>query len=451
MTKSAAGNGHAGNGNAALASLVRPQEGEIGREIFVDGQIYERELDAVFASSWLFVAHTSEIPSPGDYVTRDCGVDPVIVTQTEDQTFRVFLNTCRHRGMQVCRVDRGNTSHFRCPYHGWTYRNDGKLIGVPSLRQAYGTLDRDRLALTEPPHVRVLHGLIFVNWDPDAPSLEEYLGGMAWYLEILFGRTEGGMKAVGTPQRSRARMNWKLGADNFSGDGYHVAMTHRHAFDLGLFGGGTMLGHTIDVGNGHTVRIQNFPEGAPVPKHLALPPEVLESMERTLSPEQRGAIENITVMHGNVFPNFSFVDAVFTTTGDPEMPPVSFLNARLWQPAAADLTDLWSWIFVAEESPDWWEEASRVTFVRSHGLSGTFDQDDVEIWSNITEANQGPIARRQTFNYEVGVRVAEVDEAWPGPGRAYGVDYNEANQRAFYSKWLESMSGANPIREEARA
>lgn len=434
-------NGGAGELSQDLSTLVRPDEGEISRRIFFDPTIYEQELDRIFTRSWLCVGHTSEIPAPGDYVTRFAGADPVIVTRTEQDDICVFLNACRHRGMQVCRVDRGNSSHFRCPYHGWTYRNDGKLIGVPSMKQAYGELERDRLGMTRPPHVRVLYGLIFVNWEPDAPTLEDYLGGMTWYLEILFGRTEKGMEVVGTPQRSLARMNWKLGADNFSGDGYHVAMTHRHALELGLFGGGTMMGHTIDVGNGHTVRFQNFPDGVPLPKHLAFPEEVLESMRRTLSPEQQSAIENITVMHGDVFPNFSFVDAIFTTTGDDQLPPVSFLNARLWQPASARETELWSWILVAKETPRWWRDASRVTFVRSHGVSGTFDQDDVEIWSNITYANQGPIAQRQTFNYEVGMRTAEVDREWPGPGTAYGVDYNEANQRAFYEQWLKSMQG----------
>jgi phenylpropionate dioxygenase-like ring-hydroxylating dioxygenase large terminal subunit len=120
MPSTAATNGHA---KRDLASLMRLDEGEIERDIFVDPAIHAEELERIFARTWLFVAHASEIPSPGDYVTRRTGADPVIVTHTEDDRFQVFLNTCKHRGMQVCRVDRGNTSHFRCPYHGWTYRN----------------------------------------------------------------------------------------------------------------------------------------------------------------------------------------------------------------------------------------------------------------------------------------------------------------------------------------
>ena len=420
--------------------LVSPSGDEVVREIFVHDGIWEDELERIFARSWLFVAHASEIPAPGDYVTRFTGVDPVIVARTEDGEIRVFLNTCRHRGMQVCRVDRGNTSHFTCPYHGWTYRNDGRLIGVPAHRVAYGDgLDRSRLGLAQPPQVRELYGFVFVSWDPDAPPLEEYLGDVTWYLEILGRRTEGGMVVVGSPQRSRIEMNWKLGADNFCGDGYHVAMTHRHALELGIFGGGTMIGHTIHTAEGHGVRFQNFPPEVPLPTSLALPPEVTGPMEKMLSSEQRATIERITVMHGNVFPNFSFVDSIFTTTGDPELPPISFQNIRQWQPVGPRTTELLSWILVARESPDWWREASRVTFIRTHGVAGTFDQDDVEVWSNITLANRGPIARRETFNYELG-KHAELDPEWAGPGVSYKADYNEANQRAFYRRWRQAMT-----------
>jgi hypothetical protein len=168
-------------------------------------------------------------------------------------------------------------------------------------------------------------------------------------------------------------------------------------------------------------------------------------MKTALSPEQRGAIDTVTVMHGNIFPNFSFVDGLFTTTGDPDLPPIAFLNVRLWQPVGPHTTELWSWVLVAKESPQWWRDASRVTFIRTHGVSGTFDQDDIEIWSHITNANRGPIGRRQTFNYQLG-RHAELDPVWAGPGVSFKADYNEANQRAFYRQW-RTMMEAGATRE----
>src|SRR6266511_2956020 len=168
-----------------LQALVKPDEGAVGRRIFSDAEIYQLVLERIFARTWLFVAHASEIPNVGDYVIRYTGRDQVIVARTERDEIGVFLNSCRHRGNQVCRSEMGNTSHFRCPYHGWTYKNNGALIGVPAHKEAYGdTLDRGPLGLLRPPHVDSVHGLIFVNWDPDAPSLDDFLGDIRWYLDL---------------------------------------------------------------------------------------------------------------------------------------------------------------------------------------------------------------------------------------------------------------------------
>jgi PAH dioxygenase large subunit len=423
--------------NLDLEELVCPDEGRVSARIFVDEQIFELELERIFGRSWLFVAHASEIPSPGDYVSRWMGADPVIVARTEHGDVKVLLNSCRHRGMQVCRTDLGNSSHFRCPYHGWTYKNTGEVIGVPSHKEAYGgLLDRSRLGLVAAPHVESFHGAIFANWDPGAPTLDEYLGDIKWYLELLFKRTAGGMEATGPPQRWNPQMNWKLGADNFAGDGYHVAMTHRHAIELGIFGGGTLIGHTVSTDQGHTARFQELPPESPLPHDLALPPELVELMEQQLTEEQRRTLSHITVLHGNVFPNLSFVDGLLWAGEG--MPVVSFLNVRQWQPRGPHQTEIWSWLLVEKEAPDWWKDASRITFVRTHGLAGTFDVDDLEVWTTITQANRGAIARRQDFNYDMGVHRLPDDE-WAGPGTVYAADYNEANQRAFYRTWLRSM------------
>src|SRR5437588_11990164 len=139
-----------------------------------------------------------------------------------------------------------------------------------------------------------------------------------------------------------------------------------------------MLGHTIHFDEGHGVRFQNFPPGAPLPEYNALPEEVVRSMERTLTENQREAIRNITVMHGNIFPNFSFVDGLFTTTGDPDLPPISFLDIRQWHPVGPRTTELWSWILVAKEAANWGRDASRTPVVCSPGTPGPVEQDESE-------------------------------------------------------------------------
>ena len=119
-----------------VASLVDTDRGLIGRGIFIEPDIYERELERIFARCWLFLCHDSQIPQPGDFLTTYMGEDPVLVVRDTAGQVRAFLNVCRHRGNRLCRADAGNAASFTCAYHGWTYRNDGRLVGVPYLKEA---------------------------------------------------------------------------------------------------------------------------------------------------------------------------------------------------------------------------------------------------------------------------------------------------------------------------
>jgi PAH dioxygenase large subunit len=424
---------------APLAESVRPEEGVVPTRIFIDDELHAQELRTLFATSWLFVGHETEVPSKGDYVVRWMAHDSVIMTRGEDLRIRVLLNQCRHRGMQVCRAELGNASHFRCPYHGWIYKNTGRLAGVPLHKDVYGSnLDISGIGLREP-RVASYRGLVFACWDEDAPELEDFLGDMRWYLDLVFGRTDAGLEVVGPPQRWIAGMNWKLGADNFTGDGYHVWTLHRHAYEMGVIPGGARSGHVISTPDGHGIRIQRSPDEAPTPEYIGMPDELKPMLERNLEPAQREAIRKGTVVHGNIFPNLSYVYSF--GAGEPDDPPVNFVNVRLWQPTAAGKSEIWSWFMIDREASREYKEASRRAYVRTHGVSGTFDQDDLEVWTNITNAARGEVSRDSTFNYVLGLG-EEADADWPGPGTVYNADYSEANQRVFYSAWLEKMTAA---------
>ena len=83
------------------------------------------------------MGHESQVAKPGDYFVSSMGEEAVILCRGRDGQIHVFLNSCRHRGMKVCRYDEGNTPVFTCPYHGWSYATDGKLVGVPYFKDAY--------------------------------------------------------------------------------------------------------------------------------------------------------------------------------------------------------------------------------------------------------------------------------------------------------------------------
>jgi phenylpropionate dioxygenase-like ring-hydroxylating dioxygenase large terminal subunit len=126
------------------------EEGLLPATVFNDEDIYEAELWRIFAQEWIFIGHVSEIPEPGDYARRYIGTDPYIFVRDKDGEIQVLFDSCRHRGTKICRAETGNTSHFRCPYHGWTYKNDGTLQGIITLDDALVLLasELDKLATT---------------------------------------------------------------------------------------------------------------------------------------------------------------------------------------------------------------------------------------------------------------------------------------------------------------
>src|SRR3954452_23160614 len=167
--------------------LADVRRGMVPAFVYSDGEIFELEKRRVFGRAWMFLAHESEIPEPGDYVVRRIVDDSFIVVRDEDGRVRVLFNMCVHRGMQVCRSELGNASHFRCPYHAWTYKNTGELAGVPFHRDAYGGeggVERKGTTLIPAPRKDIRNGMIFASLAPEGPSLDDYLGDFAFFLDF---------------------------------------------------------------------------------------------------------------------------------------------------------------------------------------------------------------------------------------------------------------------------
>ena len=154
----------------AMDRLVH--DGTINNAIFSHPDIYQQELEQVFARMWLFVGHESEIPRPGDFVRSRMGEEQVIVTRAPDNKVHVLLNSCAHRGNMVCRYDQGNALVFTCPFHAWTYDSAGRLVGASGqnvsqmdVSVAPGSSAITRILFSRSSSLRVL-----VN--PSAPCFE---------------------------------------------------------------------------------------------------------------------------------------------------------------------------------------------------------------------------------------------------------------------------------------
>jgi hypothetical protein len=257
------------------------------------------------------------------------------------------------------------------------------------------------------------------------------------------------MEVVGAPMRWEVDANWKLGAANFAGDGTHVYTTHGFETALGLR---TMRGrksgerpanYVVATAGGHTAALVSAPFDDPARPYLALPETLWPEIESRLSREQLHILRPLASIVGNLFPNASFLCNAKQPVpewreGAAEL--VSLFTFRQWQPKGPDKMEVWSWCFVDKNAPEWWKEASFRCYTRLFGIAGMFEQDDMENWGEITQALRGPMARRLSLQFKLGMTVDQARD-WPGPGIAYRQNMPaDFSERAFYRRWQEMIA-----------
>ena len=163
-------------------------EDRVHRRIYTDEAIFRDEMRKIFGAVWVYLAHESQIPENDDFVTSKLGLRPIIVVRDSAGRIRALYNRCTHRGSTVCRVQKGSAKAFQCPYHGWSYFNSGKLSGVPWPDGYADDFSDSKFNLAQVPRVRSYRGFIFGTLNPDAPSLEDYLGGVRGPLDEWLDR-----------------------------------------------------------------------------------------------------------------------------------------------------------------------------------------------------------------------------------------------------------------------
>ena len=360
------------------------------------------------------------------------GEIPVIVSRGKDSELRVFLNVCPHRAMRLCSEDAGNNSVFRCPYHGFTFVNDGRLSGAPFRKDAYpGGLDRERLHLTEA-RVARYRGLIFATWDENAPPLEDFLGNLRWYLDIMVGRAE--MEVIGTPQRFVVPSAWKVAAENFVADAHHTATVHAFlakldlvdSFDFGKDGyhvvpAGRARARDRDPGRGPLVsgRAARGDRAAPRTRagQAAGPGEELprQRLSQLRLPDPQRHRDQRAAGDGN--------------------------HDQAVAAAGADRIRLYSWLLVERNAPQWWKDLVRRAHIMTFGASGMLEQDDTEIWEAVTDSAKKLLVRDEPWflDYTMGDGKEPLDD-FPGPGTVYEGKFSEASARGFYRKWMQDLT-----------
>ena len=186
---------------------------------YIDPEFFALEREHLWRKSWLLAAREEDLEAPGSFRRFDRSGAPIVLVRGLDGTLRAFFNTCQHRGAPVVREACGTAKRLRCQYHSWTYDLDGTLLNVPDARD-FGALDLSTRGL-RPVRCESYGGWVFVNEDPDAPPLREWLGPVAEEWNPLRGAE---LRAHGT-RRERVNANWKIVADAFL-ETYHVRTIH---------------------------------------------------------------------------------------------------------------------------------------------------------------------------------------------------------------------------------
>ena len=182
-------------------------------------RFYELELAHIWRKTWLLAAHLDEVPEPGCFRLWENAGQPVIIVHGEDGAIRAFYNTCSHRGAPVVTEASGRSPRLICQYHAWTYALDGSLEGYRNPEDFRG-LDKSCRGLRSIRCER-FGNLIFVNFDDEAPSLEEWLGPIAEeWREFQFDRC----RLTGRHSFD-LECNWKI-AMEANTEVYHVRSIH---------------------------------------------------------------------------------------------------------------------------------------------------------------------------------------------------------------------------------
>jgi len=213
---------------AAIRDLVRPDA--IHRDLYLNAELFDLEMERLWARTWIYVGHDSQVPAAGDFYSTQIGREPVIMLRGTDSRVRVLPNRCAHKGTRLVSAVSGKcpAGMIRCPYHGWTYRLDGSLRTVP-LRSGYeGTGFEQSGALrglVELPTANY-RGFVFARVSTEGVGFEDYFGESLSSIDNLVDRApEGRLEVAGGVLRYLHDCNWKMYVENLN-DAMHPMVAH---------------------------------------------------------------------------------------------------------------------------------------------------------------------------------------------------------------------------------
>ena len=434
---------HAADPNAAVRVDTASSRFRVARATYTDPAIFRAEMETIFGKCWLYVGHDSELTKPDQFITRTIAHRLVIFVRDRNGQVRCFLNICPHRGAQLCRQRDGQTRNFVCIYHGWAFENTGRAVSIaepetyPKGFDAPGCND-----LVPVPRFEAYRGFWFLNFDPGAVSLTEYLGPARDYIDVIVDQAADGMQVVGGVQEYAARANWKLLAEN-STDILHVETLHPTYLDLVATNSnnqmkrGRMEGQAIDLGNGHCVIERRATYGRPIAQWISLwgeeaRLEIEAIYDRLVARYGAERAHRMAKCARNllIFPNLVLND-------------IMSITVRTFQPVAPDYMDVTVWSLAPREEFGKPALARRLTnFLEFLGPGGFATPDDIEALESCQRA--AAAAREAPWN--------DLSKGFDAHGSdKVGDTKDELPQRAFWRGWQSRLRERNAMDETVEA
>ena len=205
-------------------------ENEAHKDLYINDEVFDLEIEHLFRNTWVYVGHGSQVPNKGDYFTTTIANQPLIMVRHSDDTIKILENRCAHRGVELVAQTHGNTGRtFSCPYHAWTYKTDGSLIGIP-VKEGYDKTGFEKSSakkgLQKIKNIRVYRDFVFVRLADEGLSFEEFFGESLTSIDNMVDRSpEGRLEVVGNPLRYMNNCNWKMLVENQT-DSFHPMIVH---------------------------------------------------------------------------------------------------------------------------------------------------------------------------------------------------------------------------------
>ncbi|WP_118136366.1 aromatic ring-hydroxylating dioxygenase subunit alpha [Oceanicella sp. SM1341] len=373
----------------AIRALVRPEE--VHRDVYTSPEVFRLEMRHLFANTWVYVGHASQIPEKGDYITTEIGDQPVLVVRHTDMSVHVLYNRCPHKGVKIASEACGNTGKFfRCPYHAWSFKTNGNLLAIP-LKKGYENTGLENSeavkGLAPVAHVKVYRDFIFARLNDAGESFEEFFGESLSSIDNMIDRSpEGKLVLEGAPLRYMHNCNWKMLVENQT-DTCHP-----------------MVAHESSAGTAVSVWEKEQAKGGPKPMAVEVyapfmaPYEFFEGMGIRVWPHGHGHTGVTTSIHADYSAVPGYFDQMVETYGEERARQILGENRhntvyfphimvkgpiqtlRLFKPIAADKTLVESYTFRLVGAPDMLFERTLMYNRLINAPTSIVGHDDLEVY-----------------------------------------------------------------------